>query len=388
MKGMCGKMKRIICFLLAAVMMTCLHTQSASGEYAPEISAKSAVVIDYLTGKILFEKNAYEKRPMASTTKIMSALLTAESGGLDERFTVDSEAIKVEGSSMGLCEGDIVSKRILMYGMLLPSGNDAANAAAVRIAGSKEAFVSLMNKRAAELGLDDTHFVTPSGLDDDTDEHYSTAYDMARLASFALDNGIFREICGVSKAKLCYGNPPYDRWLTNTNKLLQTLDGVIGVKTGFTDKAGRCLVSACERNGTTLICVTLNDKNDWADHTALYDSCFGKCESVTLEGLDSELYADVVGGNEDHVECYSPKTTVSLPAGEQGNVTRVISLKPFIYAPVSQKEQVGSIRYYYNDKLIASVPVFTKFSAPALPSNHRSRFDYYLERIKGFFTAA
>ncbi|MBR1723666.1 MAG: D-alanyl-D-alanine carboxypeptidase, partial [Ruminococcus sp.] len=155
------------------------------------VSAKAAVVIDSATGEVMYEHNSRERLPMASTTKIMSALIAIEHGDLDTEFTVDSDAIKVEGSSMGLQKGDRVTMRALVCGMLLPSGNDAANATAVRVAGSIDGFVQLMNERAAQLGLKDTHFVTPSGLDDYTDEHYSTAYDMARLAAYAMRNEEF-----------------------------------------------------------------------------------------------------------------------------------------------------------------------------------------------------
>ena len=179
------------CIMLIAVMALPL-TVHAEGVTT---GAKAAAVIDSLTGAVLYSKNCREKLPMASTTKIMSALIALESGRLDEEFTVDSEAIKVEGSSMGLQEGDRVTMRALVCGMLLPSGNDAANAAAVRIAGSTENFVRMMNEKAAAMGLTDTHFVTPSGLDDDTDEHYSTALDMARLAAVCMENSDFAEIC-------------------------------------------------------------------------------------------------------------------------------------------------------------------------------------------------
>ena len=177
---------------------------------------------------------------MASTTKIMTALLTLEQGGLDDYFQVDSDAIRVEGSSMGLQEGDSVSLRALAYGMLLASGNDGANAAAVRIAGSIPAFVERMNARAAEIGMADTRFATPSGLDDPG--HYSTAYDMALLAREALQSPLFAEICAQSKAVVQYGNPPYNRWLTNHNRLLREYPGTIGVKTGFTKASGRCQI--------------------------------------------------------------------------------------------------------------------------------------------------
>lgn len=381
------KMKKMICLILSAVMLlsgvTVMDMKVSAKELT--VSAKSAIVIDKLTGKVLYEHNAYEKLPMASTTKIMSALLTAESGGIDKRFTVDKDAIKVEGSSMGLVPGDKVTKRILIYGMLLPSGNDAANAAAVSVSGSVQKFVQLMNDKAKALGLSDTHFVTPSGLDDDTDEHYSTSYDMARLASFALDNGIFREICGVSSAKLSFGDPPYDRWLVNTNKLLSSLDGVIGVKTGFTDKAGRCLVSACERNGTTLICVTLNDRNDWADHKAMYEHCFEKCSETKLE-YKNDITVPVVGGVSDYAGCYSPEVRISLPVGEKSKVTAELCIKPFVYAPVLQKEKTGEVRYYYKGKQIASSPVFTKLSTAARLSGDNSVLKSIFDRIKRLLT--
>ena len=380
-------MKKMICLILSAVMLlsgvTVMDMKVSAKELT--VSAKSAIVIEKLTGKVLYEHNAYEKLPMASTTKIMSALLTAESGGIDKRFTVDKDAIKVEGSSMGLVPGDKVTKRILIYGMLLPSGNDAANAAAVSVSGSVQKFVQLMNDKAKALGLSDTHFVTPSGLDDDTDEHYSTSYDMARLASFALDNGIFREICGVSSAKLSFGDPPYDRWLVNTNKLLSSLDGVIGVKTGFTDKAGRCLVSACERNGTTLICVTLNDRNDWADHKAMYEHCFEKCSETKLE-YKNDITVPVVGGVSDYAGCYSPEVRISLPVGEKSKVTAELCIKPFVYAPVLQKEKIGEVRYYYKGKQIASSPVFTKLSTAARLSGDNSVLKSIFDRIKRLLT--
>ncbi|MBQ4100232.1 MAG: D-alanyl-D-alanine carboxypeptidase, partial [Oscillospiraceae bacterium] len=206
------------------------------------VSANSAVLIEMQTGKVLYEKNAHQKLSMASTTKIMTALLTLESQNLDTYFTVNPKVIQVEGTSMGLLEGDQVTLRALAYGMLLASGNDAANSAAVAVGGSIDAFVAMMNERAKLLGMKNTSFKTPSGLDDDG--HYSTAYDMALLASAALSNPDFVEICSKETAKIKYGNPPYDRWLKNHNKLLTGYDGTISVKTGFTKKSGRCLVSA------------------------------------------------------------------------------------------------------------------------------------------------
>jgi D-alanyl-D-alanine carboxypeptidase/D-alanyl-D-alanine carboxypeptidase (penicillin-binding protein 5/6) len=311
----------------------------------------------------------------------MTALITLEQGELDEKFTVDSEAIKVEGSSMGLTEGDVVSLRDLACGMLLPSGNDAANAAAVRVAGSIEAFVDMMNRRGAEMGLKDTHFVTPSGLDDDTDEHFSTAYDMALLAAEAMKNQDFREICSQEKIKLSFGNPPYDRWLTNSNKLLSLCDGVVGVKTGFTDKARRCLVSACDRNGAELICVTLNDPDDWNDHQRLYDYSFGLVSQQQLNPPSESFCVNVVGSDKDYVRCTSESTSAVLLNGRGENVTSQVFVEPFVYAPVAVGDVVGRVVYSYNGRVMAETEITAVESAELV---HREKQPFYkriLERL-------
>ena len=289
-----AKMKKIAAFLITFIICFNNTGLTANADDKPTVSALAAVLISADTGEIIYSVNCDKKLPMASTTKIMTTLLLIESGNLDEEFVVDSETIKVEGSSMGLVEGDTVTKYDLCCGMLLPSGNDAANASAVKIAGSIEAFAELMNKRAAEIGMTKSFFVTPSGLDGTS--HGASAFDMALLAREALKNDIFREICSKETVKLSFGNPPYDRWLKNTNKLLSMYDGVYGVKTGFTDEAGRCLVSACERDGKNLICVTLNDKNDWQDHIAMYNYGFKQVHLLDYE-LPECFSSDVVGGD-------------------------------------------------------------------------------------------
>ncbi len=320
----------------------------------PEVSATASILMECSTGQIIFEKNAHEKRSMASTTKIMSALLCLESGELDERFVVDSNAIMVEGSSMGLVQGDIVSKRALCYGMLLPSGNDSANATAVKVGGSIEKFAEMMNERAEKIGMKNTNFVTPSGLEADG-KHYSTAYDMALLTREALRNSDFREICGSKSAELEFGNPPYKRTLYNTNKLLGMYDGVIGVKTGFTDEAGRCLVSACERNGVTLICVTLNASDDWNDHMKMYDYGFKK---VTLKstGMADYIQADVVGSEKNTISvCPKEDISYGMVEGKTFNITYEIKMSPFLYAPVNYGDVVGYADYYCNGLYMETV---------------------------------
>lgn len=323
----------------------------------PQTGAKAAIVIDAASGDVVYAKNAEEQLPMASTTKIMTALITLEQEELDEVFVVDPEAVKVEGSSMGLREGDRVTLRALAHGMLLPSGNDAANAAACRISGSVESFVGLMNDRARELGLEDTHFVTPSGLDDYTDEHLSTAADMAKLAREAMKNPDFREICGKKTAEVEFGDPPEKHWLTNTNRLLSMCDGVIGIKTGFTDKAGRCLVSACERDGAELICVTLNDRSDWDDHMKLYDYGFGKLGRVNLTPELPEYRVAVIGGGTDSVSCKGSEGKLPMLPETAARLERVTVIKPFVYAPVKTGDVIGRTDFYLDGELVATLPI-------------------------------
>lgn len=376
-------MKKFSLILTLTFFISMFTCNVVSAEQGPDVSAKGCVLIESLTGEVVYEKNANQKLPMASTTKIMSAMLALEfCDNLDEEFVVDSEAIKVEGSSMGLQEGDTVTMRNLVYGMLLPSGNDAAQAAAVRISGSVEQFVQLMNDRAVELGLNSTHFVTPSGLDDDTDEHYSTAYDMAILTREALKINEFREICGQYTAKVKFGNPPYERWLTNSNKLLNSCDGVIGVKTGFTDKAKRCLVSACERNGGTLICVTLNDPNDWLDHTRLYDYGFNMFSEQQLPLESNEFQLNVVGGNKDSVKCKTKIIKKGMLKGSSDKITNQINLDHFLYSPVAENVKVGSVKYYYKDELVFEEPIYTAENVKALQPKEKSFFEKLLDKLK------
>lgn len=351
-------MKKLFCFTVSVMIFIIMMPICVCS--AEDISAGSCILIEARTGEILFEKNAYEKRSMASTTKIMTTLLCLESGNLDDWFVVDSDAIKVEGSSMGLVEGDVVTKRMLCYGMLLPSGNDAANATAIKIGGSFERFAEMMNERAEEIGMKNTFFVTPSGLEGTG--HGSTAYDMALLAREALRNPDFREICSQKTAEVEFGNPPYRRWLKNTNKLLSYCSGTIGVKTGFTDEAGRCLVSACERDGITLICVTLNDPNDWADHSKLYDYGFSVLTETSLDTVFKNVAVNVAGGTEDIVTAGIKETiTIGTKTASAEGITAKAVIPPFVYAPVIAGEEIGTVEYYTADGMyIDSVPVYAE----------------------------
>lgn len=331
---------------------------NAAGLY---VSAKAAVLIEADTGRVLFEKNKDQQLSMASTTKIMTALLTLEAGNLDEVFTVDEKAIQVEGSSMGLQKGDQASLRTLACGMLLPSGNDAANAAAVRIAGSLNEFASMMNRRAEMIGMKNTHFVTPSGLDDE--QHYSTAYDMALLARVALGNSAFRDLCSRNIAKVEFGNPPYERWLKNHNRLLVEYDGAIGVKTGFTKKSGRCLVSAAERDGVRLIAVTLNAPNDWQDHANLFNYGFNDVKPHKYEVKYEDIRLTVVGGEKEQLPVIPlSETMVNVEQKDLSKITQKVLLDPFYYAPIEAGSAVGEIELYLDGEKVGTCTLIAKES--------------------------
>lgn len=376
-----SKLKSIIGILLSAAVLVPFAPKAEAVSLAG-LSAKAAILIDAKTGAVIAEKNEKQRLPMASTTKIMSALLMLESGDLDTRFKVDNNAIMVEGSSMGLCKDDIVTKRALCYGMLLPSGNDAANQTAVTLAGSTEKFACMMNSRAKEIGMEDTNFVTPSGLHDEN--HYSTAYDMAMLTREALKNDDFREICGTKRAKLKFGNPPYERWLVNSNKLLTMYDSCIGVKTGFTDEAGRCLVSAAEKNGVTLICVTLNAPDDWNDHKKMYDYGFSVSENRQVSFDCSDLRVRAAGGTESEL----PVKLENIPSytiisGREPKITSEILLPDFVYAPVEKGKKVGKVNFYSDGRLMCTVNMVAEDGCGAVECEpETSIYDTILEWFK------
>lgn len=336
----------------------------------PEVSAQSAVVLTADTGTVLFEKDGHTPRPVASTTKIMTALLALEAAQEqgDPLVDITQEMVAVEGSSMGLQAGDSISLTGLAAGMLLASGNDAANVAALYLDGSLESFAARMNQRAAALGMEDTHFVTPSGLDGEDAQglgHLSTAYDMALLARAALEDQAFRQLCSSPSLAVEFAEPVKRVTYTNHNKLLTQYPGCVGVKTGFTKEAGRCLVSAAERDGALLIAVTLNAPNDWEDHAALLDYGFTQVEPYQLAGGDVRLTVPVVGSPVEVVSLRgSNGGEVTLPLGQGAQVERVVRVPKFLYAPVEAGEQVGEICWYLEGQLLGSAPLTAAGAAP------------------------
>lgn len=356
------QMKKLLS-LFAAVVLTVLCAQSCKVS-AIGVSAEAAVLLCADTGEVLFAQNAYTHRSMASTTKIMTALLTLEENTPNREITTTAEMVRVEGTSMGLLPGDRVTLYALACGMLLSSGNDAANTAAVALAGSVDRFAARMNARAAEIGMCDTHFVTPSGLDDEA--HYSTAYDMALLAREALGNPVFRSICQSRSLRVSYGNPPYLRTLTNHNRLLRMVDGCIGVKTGFTKKSGRCLVSAVERDGVTLIAVTLNAPDDWNDHITLFDFGFSRVKSAAADTDLHGMAVPVVGGTRRAVSVRVAGNPCIVSRTDGKSVSRQIYLRPFVYAPVQQGDILGTAVYRQNGETVCAADIVAAADVPYL----------------------
>lgn len=368
---------------MIVLLLLCVPCLSVSAQENLSLSAQASVIIEADSGRVIYGNNKDEKLSMASTTKIMTSLLALENCELDVEFRVTGEMVQVEGTSMGLADGDIVTMRAIVYGMLLQSGNDAANVAAYMMAGSIEKFAELMNERADKIGMTNTNFVTPSGLD--AQEHYSTAYDMALLGAEAIKNGDFAEICSNKSASVSYGNPTYSRKLYNHNKFLSQYDGAFGIKTGFTKKSGRCLVTAVERGGITLVAVTLNAPDDWNDHAKLYDYAFEKVKRYNLDDDLSNITLDVIGSDGSFEEiAVMTKPSAVLYENEVKKVKRRILLKKFEYAPIEKGSVVGTLQYYLDEKIICEVPVTVQSNVECVTQVKKENENRYMTSFKRF----
>lgn len=381
-------MKRVIQILSVLLVLCAVPNLTAHGVC---VSAECAVLVCADTGEVLFSQNGRVRHSMASTTKIMTALLTLEKGEPERTIQVTKEMTAVEGTSMGLLPGDSVTLYDLACGMLLSSGNDAANTAAIALAGSREKFAERMNERAAQIGMTQTHFVTPSGLDDAM--HYSTAYDMALLGCEAIRNPQFLHICSSKSMAACYGNPPYRRILSNHNRLLKLYTPCIGVKTGFTKKSGRCLVSAARRDGVTLVAVTLNAPDDWNDHISLYEYGFSAVHCAPLESEQTILSVPVAGGLQKDIQAGFVSVPCAVYDAQDGAVKRTVYLKPFVYAPAEQGDVVGKAVYTQGEKILCTADIVLLQNVAARPvappvqqeQEREGLLQRVLEKIKGVF---
>ena len=313
------------------------------------LSAEKACVLDAVSGRLLQEKNADSQSLIASTTKIMTALIVCEQCNVLDRMRIPKEAVGIEGSSMYLKEGEILTLQELLYGLMLRSGNDAAVALAIYCGGTVEGFAQLMNDKAQTLGLRNTHFVNPNGLD--APGHYSTARDLAVLAAYAMENPIFYKT--VSAKNIRIG----ERYLTNHNKLLWRVDGADGVKTGYTKAAGRILVSSATRDDRRIIVSTINDGDDWNDHARLLNEGFSRFEvkPIILAGdcLDT---LEVAGGENRQVEILAAED-FSFPLADEEKPYTMIPGPGFAYAPVAEGADAGVAYILIDKKAVGKIPV-------------------------------
>lgn len=338
--------------ILLSLSLILPFTIKASAISSLDVSAQSAVLMECSSKEIVFDKNSEKRLPMASTTKIMTALVILEKFGLQHKFTVNESAVGTEGTSAYLKKGDTLTIESALYALLLQSANDAANALALEACESIEAFSVLMNEKAKEIGLSDTQFKNPSGLPEEG--HYTTAHDLAFLGSVCLENSDFYKIVST-KAKTVEISGE-KRTFVNHNKLLSSYDGAIGIKTGFTKESGRCLVSAAERNGVRFVCVTLSASNDWNDHKILLDHGFSQYKSFDLY-YDEEFLIEVPTGEKGKTALLSAKGSKSVSLHSGSRISVKIEAPHILFKPINKGKTVGYAVFTSNGKEIHRTPL-------------------------------
>ncbi len=367
--------KHFIPAIAATLVLAAFTVLYANAEET--VGARSAILLEASTGAVLYEKAPDERLPIASTTKLMTALVALENASLEEIVTVPGVCETVEGSSMYLKAGQRLTMRELLYGLLLESGNDAAVAIACHISGSVEAFASLMNDRAAVLGLENTHYMNPHGLTQE--DHYSSARDLALVMRECMENPLFAQI--ASTRTVSFGGRTY----TNHNKLMWSYEGMITGKTGYTKKAGRTLVTCAERDGLRLICVTLNDGSDWEDHTALYDMGFEGWRMLT------PVKAGEIMGSVPVISGLFPSVPVRASTGA-GILTRVgeelevnVVLPKFVYAGIPEGGCAGVAEVKKDGVTVEEIRLEYAESVDRDDSQRLRPLERLKEKLKGAF---
>lgn len=350
--------KRVLGMLLVLTVVSGACCVPAT---AVSTSATAAILMDADSGRVLYEQNADRRMLIASTTKILTALVAIRYGTLSETVKVSKTAAYTEGSAMYLKVGEELTLETLLYGLLLCSGNDAAVAVAEHVGGSVEDFAALMNEMAAELGMANSSFANPNGLDHE--DHYSTARDMAILACAAMENATLMRIASTRSATIG------GRTMTNHNKLLTYMDGCLGLKTGYTKAAGRTLVSCAERNGQRMVAVTLQDGNDWADHQALYEYGFSAYPSQKAATLGQRIGSAAVAGGLRPTAPLIAAAGFRYPVGKGERLETELQLDAPLSAPIAAGQQVGEAIFKLNGKEVGRVDLLCGASvAPELVS--------------------
>lgn len=367
-------MKKLRIILLVLILLVCLiptsliSTSQLKVEAAPSYKGMCVLAND---NKVLYEYNKDVKLPMASTTKIITAIVALENcDDLDKLITVADESVGIEGTSIYLRKNEQISIRNLLYGLILASGNDAATALAYEIGGSEEKFVEMMNDFVKRLGLTNTQLKNPHGLD--ADGHYTSAYDLAAITNYALNNETFLEIVSTKTRVLNEGEPNV-RYLRNKNKLLFSEEGCIGVKTGFTDNAGRCLVNACERDGMRVVSVVLNCGPMFEECDRLNNLAFNEYELKTfVEPYGFVGNVNVVDGDKNEISVATIKgfSTV-IKKSEAENYRVEFDVPESVTAPISKSDEIGKVTVFYKDEIIYEDSVYSTSEIENINLKHK-----------------
>ncbi len=333
---------------------------------AVNVSAQSAIAIDADTEQILYQKNSEQILPMASTTKIMTALIALEQLDVNEIIEIKAEYTGIEGSSMYLKEGEQIAIIDIIYGLMLMSGNDAAVALACEVSGNTREFVKIMNDRAKQMGLENTSFETPNGLDGE--QHYTTAHELALITMEAMKNNDFAQIVSTQNHNLT------NRYMQNHNKLLWKYEHAIGVKTGYTKKSGRCLVSASEQNGRTIVVVTLNAPDDWNDHIAISEYAFAQYSPIEIDEIYSnDIKIPIISSEKTEISLMElPNNLLYLTEKEKKDIKFEIIGQKFLYAPITKGQLYGIIKFKAFDKDIISYPLILNENAKQITVEQKS----------------
>lgn len=359
--------------LLSSLFLLCiLHLSASAEEHPGSLSARAACLMEASRCEQIYGKNENQRLPMASTTKIVTCLVALEHAPLDEIVTIDARACGIEGSSLYLKEGERLTLLDLLYGLMLRSANDAAEAIALHLSGSIDAFCELMNEKARALGLTDTHFDNPHGLD--SAEHYTTAKELALISASAMQNETFRTIVKTKRHLIAKGTESA-RLLVNHNRLLNLYDGAVGIKTGFTKKCGRTLVGAAERDGVTLISVTLDAPSDWSDHERLFDYGFSKIERRTpVEKGEYAYDLPIFGGEKGTIRVMNTEQFSHIVRREEERAHVEVILPRYLIAPIQKDDAVGKIRITLEDGSTHEIAIVATETVRAKP--HR-RFLFF-----------
>ena len=342
---------RFLILVIAIFVFIGIFPRSAFAEQSQvNTSAESAVLYCSESGEFIFESNSNSKLPMASLTKVMTAVVVLENCDINSTVEISAESCGIEGSSIYLTRGEKLSVRDLLYALMLESANDAAVALALSVSPTVSDFVDIMNDTAERLSLSSTHFMNPHGLD--STDHYSTARDLALLFDYALKNEVFSQIVSTAKCYIPYKDQDNGRLLVNHNRLLTSYEGCIGGKTGYTKSSGRSLVSASKKNGITLIAVTINDRDDWNDHKAMFDYGFSILNTYDIVSDTALVNVHIITGTHDSLKAHITPIRAVLTNEMYNCLQPIYHLKRFYFAPIDKGEVIGSLLWYCGDQVV------------------------------------